>query len=123
MKSKSLADSNPVKKLFNMILLQAIKEKAADIHIEPFEDEFKMRYRIDGVLYEMVPPPKHIAMAITSRIKVMANLDIAERRMPQDGRIPPDDAGQAGRHACRGPPDDLRRKRRHAYSRPQQRQP
>ena len=69
-------------------LLQAIKDKASDIHFEPFEDEFKMRYRIDGVLYEMVPPPKHIAMAITSRIKVMANLDIAERRMPQDGRIP-----------------------------------
>jgi type IV pilus assembly protein PilB len=85
---KDLAESNPVKRLLNMVLLQAIKEKASDIHFEPFEDEFKMRYRIDGVLYEMIPPPKHIAMAITSRIKVMANLDIAERRMPQDGRIP-----------------------------------
>jgi type IV pilus assembly protein PilB len=85
---KDLAESNPVKRLLNMVLLQAIKDKASDIHFEPFEEEFKMRYRIDGVLYEMVPPPKHIAMAITSRIKVMANLDIAERRMPQDGRIP-----------------------------------
>jgi type IV pilus assembly protein PilB len=85
---KDLAESNPVKRLLNMVLLQAIKEKASDVHFEPFEDEFKMRYRIDGVLYEMIPPPKHIAMAITSRIKVMANLDIAERRMPQDGRIP-----------------------------------
>jgi type IV pilus assembly protein PilB len=85
---KDLAESNPVKRLLNMVLLQAIKDKASDIHFEPFEDEFKMRYRIDGVLYEMVPPPKHIAMAITSRIKVMANMDIAERRMPQDGRIP-----------------------------------
>ena len=85
---KDLAESNPVKRLLNMVLLQAIKDKASDIHFEPFEDEFKLRYRIDGVLYEMVPPPKHIAMAITSRIKVMANLDIAERRMPQDGRIP-----------------------------------
>ena len=85
---KDLAESNPVKRLLNMVLLQAIKDKASDVHFEPFEDEFKMRYRIDGVLYEMVPPPKHIAMAITSRIKVMANLDIAERRMPQDGRIP-----------------------------------
>ena len=85
---KEMAESNPVKRLLNMVLLQAIKDKASDIHFEPFEDEFKMRYRIDGVLYEMVPPPKHIAMAITSRIKVMANLDIAERRMPQDGRIP-----------------------------------
>ena len=69
------------------MLLQAIKDKASDIHFEPFEDEFKMRYRIDGVLYEMMPPPAHIAPAISSRIKVMANLDIAERRVPQDGRI------------------------------------
>ena len=84
---KELAESNPVKKLLNLVLLQAIRDKASDIHFEPFEEEFKMRYRIDGVLYEMVPPPKHIAMAIASRIKVMANLDIAERRLPQDGRI------------------------------------
>ncbi len=84
---KEAADSNPVRKLINLVLLQAIKDKASDIHFEPFEDEFKMRYRIDGVLYEMMPPPSHIAAAISSRIKVMANLDIAERRMPQDGRI------------------------------------
>lgn len=85
---KELAESNPVKKLLNLVLLQAIRDKASDIHFEPFEDEFKMRYRIDGVLYEMIPPPKHIAVALSSRIKVMANLDIAERRLPQDGRIP-----------------------------------
>lgn len=85
---KELAESSPVKKLLNHVLLQAIREKASDIHFEPFEDEFKMRYRIDGVLYEMVPPPKSIAVALSSRIKVMANLDIAERRLPQDGRIP-----------------------------------
>ncbi len=84
---KELAESNPVKRLLNLVLLQAIKDKASDIHFEPFEDEFKMRYRIDGVLYEMIPPPRYIAMAIASRIKVMANLDIAERRLPQDGRI------------------------------------
>jgi type IV pilus assembly protein PilB len=84
---KDAADSSPVRKLINLVLLQAIKDKASDIHFEPFEDEFKMRYRIDGVLYEMMPPPNHIAPAISSRIKVMANLDIAERRMPQDGRI------------------------------------
>jgi type IV pilus assembly protein PilB len=84
---KEAADSNPVRKLINLVLLQAIKDKASDIHFEPFETEFKMRYRIDGVLYEMMPPPSHIAPAISSRIKVMANLDIAERRMPQDGRI------------------------------------
>ncbi|MBN2512815.1 MAG: Flp pilus assembly complex ATPase component TadA [Sedimentisphaerales bacterium] len=85
---KELAESNPVKKLLNYVLLQAIRDKASDIHFEPFEEEFKMRYRIDGVLYEMVPPPKSIAVALSSRIKVMANLDIAERRLPQDGRIP-----------------------------------
>ena len=84
---RELADSNPVKRLLNLVLLQAISDKASDIHFEPFEDEFKMRYRIDGTLYEMVPPPRHIAVAISSRIKVMADLDIAERRMPQDGRI------------------------------------
>ena len=85
---KELAESNPVKKLLNLVLLQAIRDKASDVHFEPFEDEYKMRYRIDGVLYEMVPPPKHIAVALSSRIKVMADLDIAERRLPQDGRIP-----------------------------------
>jgi type IV pilus assembly protein PilB len=84
---KDAADSNPVRKLINLVLLQAIKDKASDIHFEPFEHEFKMRYRIDGVLYEMMPPPAHIASAISSRVKVMASLDIAERRVPQDGRI------------------------------------
>ncbi len=82
-----MANDNRVIRLLNLVLLQAIKDKASDIHFEPFEDEFKMRYRIDGVLYEMIPPPKHLALPIVSRIKVMANLDIAERRLPQDGRI------------------------------------
>ncbi len=84
---KELSESNPIKKLLNLVLLQAIRDKASDVHFEPFENEYKMRYRIDGVLYEMIPPPKHIAAALSSRIKVMANLDIAERRLPQDGRI------------------------------------
>jgi len=84
---REAADSNPIKNLVNMVLLEAIKNRASDIHFEPFEDEFKMRYRIDGLLYEMLPPPKSIALAIASRIKVMADLDIAERRVPQDGRI------------------------------------
>ncbi|MDD5327653.1 MAG: ATPase, T2SS/T4P/T4SS family [Phycisphaerae bacterium] len=84
---KELSESNPVKKLLNLVLLQAIRDKASDVHFEPFEHEYKMRYRIDGVLYEMVPPPRHIAAALSSRIKVMASLDIAERRLPQDGRI------------------------------------
>ena len=81
------AEDNKVKRLLNLVLMQAIKDKASDVHFEPFDDEFKMRYRIDGVLYEMIPPPKYLAMPIISRIKVMSNLDIAERRMPQDGRI------------------------------------
>ncbi len=83
----SATEDNAVVKLLNLVLLQAIRDKASDIHFEPFEDEFKMRYRIDGVLYEMVPPPAHLALPIVSRIKVMADLDIAERRLPQDGRI------------------------------------
>ena len=84
---KEMADANPVKRLVNMVLLEAIRNRASDVHFEPFEEEFKMRYRIDGVLYEMMPPPAHIAVAVASRIKVMSDLDIAERRMPQDGRI------------------------------------
>jgi len=83
----ALADSAPVRKLLNMVLLLAIKDHASDIHFEPFEDEFRIRIKAEGVLYEMVPPPRHLAFAITTRIKVMADLDIAERRMPQDGRI------------------------------------
>ncbi len=84
---EALADSAPVRKLLNMVLLLAIKDHASDIHFEPFEDEFRIRIKAEGVLYEMVPPPRHLAFAITTRVKVMANLDIAERRLPQDGRI------------------------------------
>ncbi|MFV1968421.1 MAG: GspE/PulE family protein [Pirellulaceae bacterium] len=85
--AEALADSAPVRKLLNMILLLAIKDHASDIHFEPFEEEFRIRIKADGVLFEMVPPPRHLAFAITTRIKVMADLDIAERRLPQDGRI------------------------------------
>lgn len=84
---ESDANAAPVVKLLNMILLQAIRDRSADIHLEPFEHEFKVRYRVDGVLYEMMPPPIHLAKAVISRVKVMANLDIAETRLPQDGRI------------------------------------
>jgi type IV pilus assembly protein PilB len=84
---EEMAQSRPVRKLLNLVLLQAIKDQASDIHFEPFENEFKIRYRIDGVLYEMLPPPRHLALALTSRIKVMSGLNIAERRLPQDGRI------------------------------------
>jgi len=84
---QEMAMSAPVIKLLNLILLQAIKDQSSDIHFEPFEDEFKVRYRVDGVLYEMIPPPRHLALAVISRIKVMADLDISETRLPQDGRI------------------------------------
>src|SRR5688500_7329194 len=82
-----MQEAAPVRKLLNMVMLLAIKDRASDIHFEPFEDEYKLRYRCDGVMYEMVPPPRHLAAAISTRIKVMSNLDIAERRLPQDGRI------------------------------------
>ena len=83
------ADSEdaPVVKIVNLILVQAIKEKASDIHIEPFEKEIKLRYRVDGALIEATSPPKALQLPIASRIKILAGLDIAERRLPQDGRF------------------------------------
>ncbi|MEW5853608.1 MAG: type IV-A pilus assembly ATPase PilB [Myxococcota bacterium] len=81
------AGDAPVVKLVNLILVDAIKKKASDIHIEPYEKDFRVRYRIDGMLYEVMKPPLKLKNAITSRIKIMADLDIAERRLPQDGRI------------------------------------
>jgi type IV pilus assembly protein PilB len=81
------ANSAPIVKFVDLVMTQAIKEKASDIHFEPFEHEFKIRYRVDGALYEMAPPPVHLANSVISRIKVMSNMNIAERRVPQDGRI------------------------------------
>lgn len=88
------ADSAPIVKFVNLVLQQAIQDRASDIHFEPFEDCFRIRYRVDGALYEMAPPPKHLAVPVISRIKVMADLDIAERRLPQDGRISVNLAGR-----------------------------
>ncbi|HNQ73477.1 MAG TPA: ATPase, T2SS/T4P/T4SS family [Verrucomicrobiota bacterium] len=82
-----LANEAPIVRFVNLVLLQAVKDRASDIHFEPFETEFRIRYRVDGALYEMSPPPKHLALPVVSRIKVMANLNISERRLPQDGRI------------------------------------
>ncbi len=81
------ANSAPIIRYVDLVLYQAIKEKASDIHFEPFEKDFKIRYRVDGALYEMAPPPIHLAGPIISRVKVMSNMNIAERRIPQDGRI------------------------------------
>jgi len=82
-----LANEAPIVKFVNLVLQQAIQDRASDIHFEPFETEFRIRYRVDGALYEMSPPPKHLALPVISRLKVMANLNISERRLPQDGRI------------------------------------
>ncbi len=86
-KLKEIASQAPVVKLLNMVLLRAVREKASDIHFEPFENDYKIRYRVDGVCYDAADPPKDLSLAISSRIKVMANLDVAENRLPQDGRI------------------------------------
>jgi type IV pilus assembly protein PilB len=82
-----LADAAPIVRFVNLVVMQAVADRASDIHFEPFETEFRIRYRVDGALYEMSPPPKHLAIPVVSRIKVMANLNISERRVPQDGRI------------------------------------
>ena len=119
--AEALADSAPVRKLLNMVLLLAIKDHASDVHFEPFEDEFRIRIKADGVLYEMVPPPRHLAFAITTRIKVMANLDIAERRLPQDGRIELSVGGHPVDLRVSVLADAVRRKRGVANSRPQRR--
>jgi type IV pilus assembly protein PilB len=83
----NLANEVPIVRFVNLVLMQAVQDRASDIHFEPFEDEFKIRYRVDGALYEMSPPPKHLALPVISRLKVMANMNISERRLPQDGRI------------------------------------
>src|SRR5213596_4080139 len=91
---ENLANETPIIKFVNLVLYQAVQDRASDIHFEPFEDEFKIRYRVDGALYEMSPPPKHLALPVISRIKIMANMNIAERRLPQDGRIQKHIAGR-----------------------------
>ena len=84
---EDLANQAPIVRFVNLVLFQAVQDRASDIHFEPFETEFRIRYRVDGALYEMSPPPKQLALPVISRLKVMANLNISETRMPQDGRI------------------------------------
>ena len=88
------ANATPIIRFVDLILYQAIQDRASDIHFEPFENEFKIRYRVDGALYEMSPPPRHLALPVISRVKVMANMNIAERRLPQDGRMQKNIAGR-----------------------------
>ncbi len=85
--AEDLANQVPIVRFVNLVLQQAVQDRASDIHFEPFETEFRIRYRVDGALYEMAPPPKHLALPVASRIKIMANLNISEMRLPQDGRI------------------------------------
>jgi type IV pilus assembly protein PilB len=82
-----MANQTPIIRFVNLVLQQAIKDKASDVHFEPFEDQFRIRYRIDGALYEMAPPPRNLAIPVTSRVKVLSNMNISETRIPQDGRI------------------------------------
>ena len=89
------ANATPIIRFVDLILFQAIQDRASDIHFEPFENEFKIRYRVDGALYEMAPPPRHLALPVISRVKVMGNMNIAERRLPQDGRIQKNVAGRS----------------------------
>ena len=83
----NMANETPIVRFVNLVLFQAVQDRASDIHFEPFEDEFKIRYRVDGALYEMAPPPKYLGLPVTSRLKILANLNISEKRLPQDGRI------------------------------------
>ncbi len=117
------ANATPIIRFVDLILYQAIQDRASDIHFEPFENEFKIRYRVDGALYEMAPPPRHLALPVISRVKVMANLNIAERRLPQDGRIQKNIAGRAGRSACLDFADAVWRKRRAPRARSLDREP
>ena len=120
---KEAADSNPVRKLINLVLLQAIKDKASDIHFEPFEDEFKMRYRIDGVLYEMMPPPR--APRAGHQLAHQGHGEPRHRRAPPAAGRPhrAERRQPADRPARQRAADDVRRERRHARARPHQRQP
>ncbi len=120
---RTLANETPIIRFVNLVLFQAVQDRASDIHFEPFEDEFKIRYRVDGALYEMSPPPKHLALPVISRLKVMSSLDISERRLPQDGRISMQMAGRQHRLARLHPADAIWRIGRVARAGPGGRQP
>ena len=113
-----MASEAPVIRLVNAMIAQAVEKRASDIHIEPFEKEFRIRYRIDGVLVNQDSPPRELKAAIISRVKLMAKLNIAERRLPQDGRIKVKTLGREVDLARFDAADALRRKRRDASARP-----
>ena len=96
---RDMASEVPVIRLVNQMLVRALESRASDVHIEPFENQLKVRYRIDGILHEVEPPPRQLKAAVISRLKILAQLNIAERRLPQDGRI----KIRLGRQGCRSP--------------------
>jgi general secretion pathway protein E len=115
---KDMASEAPVIRLVNLLLQRAAELDASDVHIEPFDGRLKIRYRIDGVLQEAEGPPPTLTAAFISRVKIMAKLNIAERRLPQDGRVEGTHPGQGSRRARIHSPDDARRERRHAPAQP-----
>ena len=117
---KDLASEAPVIRLVNLLISKAIESRASDIHIEPFEKDLKVRYRIDGILHDVESPPKKLKAALISRVKIMSKLNIAERRLPQDGRIKAEGPGKRYRFARLHASDPVWRKRRHAHSRQEQ---
>ena len=114
---QAVVDDAPIVRYVNLLILQALNERASDIHVEPTADDLRIRYRIDGVLHDVSTGPQTIAAAVTTRLKVMADMNIAEHRVPQDGRISLNVGGQGHRPPDGDPPDHLRREDRHAGAR------
>ena len=112
-KVREIVEDAPIVKFVNLLITQAVQDRASDIHVEPTEHDLRIRYRIDGVLHEVMRPPKAIQSGVISRLKIMADINIAERRIPQDGRLSVN-APAAGRPAGRHPADGVRREGRHA---------
>ena len=114
---RDMASEVPVIRMVNQMLVRALESRASDVHIEPFENQLKVRYRIDGILHEVESPPRQLKGAVISRLKILAQLNIAERRLPQDGRIKTRLAGKDVDLAHRHRADAVRRKRGHSSSR------
>ena len=112
-----LVEDAPIVKFVNLLVTQAVGDRASDIHVEPAEHDLRIRFRIDGVLHEVMRSPRSIQAGVISRLKVMADINIAERRIPQDGRISMKVGGRGHRPPCRDPADGVRRKGRHANPR------
>ena len=112
-----LVEDAPIVKFVNLLVTQAVGDRASDIHVEPTEHDLRIRFRIDGVLHEVMRSPRSIQAGVISRLKVMADINIAERRIPQDGRITHEGRRPRHRPACRDPADGVRREGRHAHPR------